>query len=240
MKKNLRWTSKFTYSLYNTVVSGMRLNYFCFSVPLFFLPAKKKKKKVGSLPHLGPHKIRRKHDITPISLSSLLFLVTTTIPTLQHGLREETETRASSRAKQVLDRVEGARRAMAEEESLRDAARIEDQTAGPWGFEKVKDGLAPGFGGGGGGGGVGAGASRKLASGPRDGLGVFKVSVGDDDKEARPREMRAGGKKKKEAGVDDGEVQLFQPLQQAAHEERYGDRRAGESMLCVRAHSCPN
>lgn len=43
-----------------------------------------------------------------------------------------------AREKTVQDRIRGAADALRSEDALRKAARHEDQTAGPWGFEKVQ------------------------------------------------------------------------------------------------------
>ncbi|CAN0413899.1 unnamed protein product, partial [Ectocarpus sp. 12 AP-2014] len=56
----------------------------------------------------------------------------------QHELRDEAHARSVAREKTVQDRVRGAADALRSEDSLRKAARHEDQTAGPWGFEKVQ------------------------------------------------------------------------------------------------------
>ena len=163
-------------------------------------------------------------------------------------MKEETDARASARAEQVLGRIEGAREAVAAEEALRDAAREEEQTVGPWGFEKVatktarqrttaagggRDGAEVGTGAGESGNAGEGMASRKVASGPRDGLGVFKVSPGDGEEDPFCK-AREGGGGIRAGDVDDGEVrQLFQPLQQAAHEERWGDGEGVPHAVCM-------
>lgn len=60
-------------------------------------------------------------------------------------------------------------------------------------------------------------ALRHGMAGVRDGLGVFEVSMTDGDLYG----LKSGGDID---GVDNSEVQLFQPLQHAAHEERWGDQ----------------
>lgn len=128
----------------------------------------------------------------------------------QYALKEETDARHTSRAKKVLDRREEATASLHTEEALRDAARREDQTVGPWGISKVEAaGKIHGTGGV-----EGDGPFRHAPSGAHDGLGVFHVNVGGEDCKG----FREGGKG---AATGDGsEVQLFQPLQQGAHEER--------------------
>lgn len=156
-----------------------------------------------------------------------------------------------AREKTVQDRVRGAADALRSEDALRKAARHEDQTAGPWGFEKIQTDHDEGATGGESktrrtfqapgpvGGGVGAvdsegggegGAEgvdggdysgdsrggpvfRQGMAGVRDGMGVFELSDGD-------RQVHGRNKKGKIGGLDDSEVELFQPLQHAAHEER--------------------
>lgn len=122
---------------------------------------------------------------------------------------DEARARNLSRAQNVQDRAAGAVGVLEAEDAVREAAREEDQTAGPWGFEmdttRDSGGKAEGSG--------KEGVRQVIRGGTRDGLGVFGVSVEDGDFYGHS----GGGKK---AGVDDAEIQLFQPLQQAAHEER--------------------
>lgn len=124
-------------------------------------------------------------------------------------MRDEADARNLSRANKVQDRAAGAVGVLEAEEAVREAARKEDQTAGPWGFkiDTNRDSKGKGEGKG------EEGVRQVMRSGTRDGLGVFGVSVEDGDFHGH----FGGGKK---AGVDDAEVQLFQPLQQGAHEER--------------------
>lgn len=112
---------------------------------------------------------------------------------------------------------------------------------GPWGFENLREGEEEGEGHGevaaggekkkkrayatkrpvsvddedaGGERGIGGGrVLRQGMAGARDGLGVFEINVGDGEFHA----FNGGGNVD---GVDNPEVQLFQPLQHAAHEER--------------------
>lgn len=116
-------------------------------------------------------------------------------------MREEVEARSLSRARVLEERVAGATALLQNEEDAREAARTEDQMVGPWG-------LAP------------TGIGNGNQEGTQDGLGVFGVSVEDGDFHG----FRDGGNK---AGVDDAEIKLFQPLQQAAHEERYAKLERG-------------
>lgn len=158
----------------------------------------------------------------------------------QHELRENAEVRRAAREKTVQERAQGAAVTLSSEEALRDAAREEDQVAGPWGFEKVREGKEEGEGHGKGaaGGepknkqayvskgpgfvhdeeerdqnGTGGRMLRQGMAGVRDGLGVFEINVGDGEFHG----FNGGGNVD---GVDNSEVQLFQPLQHAAHEER--------------------
>lgn len=151
----------------------------------------------------------------------------------QHELKEEADARTAAREKTVQDRGQGAADALRSEEALRDAAREEDQVAGPWGFEKLREEEEEDEGGGkkkkkayatknpglgddeeaGGGTGKGGRVHRQGMAGVRDGLGVFEISVGDGEFHG----LNGGGNID---GVDNSEVQLFQPLQHAAHEER--------------------
>ena len=160
-------------------------------------------------------------------------------------MREEADGRSAERAHTVRERGQGAAAVLRSEEALRDAAREEDQTVGPWGFEKVPGGReeekkgeqaasgseekkkrvfvtqrasAAENGGevGDSGGkerGEGGRVLRQGMAGVRDGLGVFEINVGDGEFHA----FNGGGNID---GVDNSEVQLFQPLQHAAHEER--------------------
>lgn len=151
----------------------------------------------------------------------------------QTELKEEADARTAAREKTVQDRGQGAAGALRSEEALREAAREEDQVAGPWGFERVREGEEEGEGGGnkkkrayatkrpgsvvdgeaGDGKGAGGRVLRQGMAGVRDGLGVFEISTGDGEFHG----FNGGGHVD---GVDDSEVQLFQPLQHAAHEER--------------------
>lgn len=148
-------------------------------------------------------------------------------------MKEEADARTAAREKTVQDRGQGAAGALRSEEALREAAREEDQVAGPWGFEKVREGgevgeggekmkrdahatKTPGFAGGGETGDtkdIGGRVHRQGMAGVRDGLGVFEISVRDGEFHA----FNGGGNID---GVDNSEVQLFQPLQHAAHEDR--------------------
>lgn len=129
----------------------------------------------------------------------------------QHRLRTEASARNLSRAEQVLNRGEGASRVLDDEEKTRDEARREDQMAGPWGVdtEEVTAGEGDGEGRESG----GDGFFRRSKGGTTDGLGIFGVSMEDGNFHG----LCKGGK---QAGVDDAEVQLFQPLQHTAHEDR--------------------
>ncbi len=162
----------------------------------------------------------------------------------QHDLRDEAHARSVERANTVRERGEGAAAVLRSEEALRDAAREEDQVVGPWGFEKapgdreeekggeqaasgseqkkrrvfVTERRATGddeeeSGSGGKEGGKGGRVLRQGMAGVRDGLGVFEIDVADGAFHGFNR----GGNMD---GVDNSEVQLFQPLQHAAHEER--------------------
>lgn len=155
-------------------------------------------------------------------------------------MRDEADARSAAREKTVQDRGRGAAAVLRSEEALRDAAREEDQVAGPWGFEKVREDEPEGEehvevtlrvgkkkkrayatkGAGNVDGGETGGANdtggrvlRQGMAGVRDGLGVFEISVGDGEFHG----FNSGGHID---GVDNSEVQLFQPLQHAAHEER--------------------
>lgn len=164
--------------------------------------------------------------------------------TFQHDLREEARARSVERANTVRERGEGAAAVLRSEEALRDAAREEDQAAGPWGFEKAPGGWEEEKGGeqaasgseqkkkrvfvterraagddveesdsGGKKGGKCGRVLRQGMAGVRDGLGVFEIDVADGEFHG----FNGGGNID---GVDNSEVQLFQPLQHAAHEER--------------------
>lgn len=126
------------------------------------------------------------------SLTNTLLLYSSPV---QHELREEAETRNLSRARVLDERAAGVTVLLQNEEDAREAARTEDQMVGPWGLATV-------------------GIQSENQGGTQDGLGVFGVNMEDGDFHG----FRDGGNK---AGVDDAEIQLFQPLQQAAHEERY-------------------
>lgn len=155
-------------------------------------------------------------------------------------MREEADARTTARGKTVQDRGQGAAAALRSEEALRDAAREEDQVAGPWGFENVREGEKEGEGHrevavdgrkkkkrayatkrpgfvddeeADGGRGVGGRVLRQGMAGVRDGLGVFEISSADGEFQG----FNGGGNID---GLDNPEVQLFQPLQHAAHEER--------------------
>lgn len=130
--------------------------------------------------------------LTPLCSSILLY---------QHDLKKEAEACKLHRAKEVFQQRESAARILDEEESLRQAARREDQTVGPWGFKRVERGN------------IDEGTLLQATVGSPDGLGIFGTSVEDGDFHA----FHGGGYK---PGVDDAEMQLFQPLQHAAHEER--------------------
>lgn len=151
----------------------------------------------------------------------------------QHELKEEADARNAAREKTVRDRGQGAEAALRSEEALRDAAREEDQVAGPWGFEQIREGEEEGEGGEkkkkrayatkrpgvvdddgtGDGKGMGGRVHRQGMAGVRDGMGVFEISAGDGEVHG----FNGGGDMN---GVDNSEVELFQPLQHAAHEER--------------------
>ena len=151
----------------------------------------------------------------------------------QNELKKEADARTAAREKTVQDRGLGAAGALRSEEALRDAAREEDQVSGPWGFERVRESEEEGEGGekkskrahatkryesavdeeGAGGKGLGGRVLRQGMAGVRDGLGVFEIATGDGEFHG----LNRGGHVD---GVDDSEVQLFQPLQHAAHEER--------------------
>lgn len=129
--------------------------------------------------------------------------------TRQHDLKNEADIRQLLRSREILDRRKGAVGLLDAEEAVLQAARREEQIAGPWGVEMAEVGRSTDD--------VGSGEGeqsfRQAKAGTQDGLGVFGVSVENGDFHA----FTGGGNK---AGVDDAEVQLFQPLQQAAHEER--------------------
>lgn len=126
---------------------------------------------------------------------------------IQHELRADVDARDKSRAQKYLESKNGATGGLDAEEAERDAARHEDQIAGPWGMKTFEDvsttstdnknhhaGEEQ----------QGRLSSFPAGPGARDGLGIFGIDTLE------------GGKK---AGVD-LDVQLFQPLQQTAHEER--------------------
>lgn len=116
----------------------------------------------------------------------------------QHELRDEAEARILSHKRAVDERETSAVGRLENEEDAREAARREDQMAGPWGFLPSTSGNY---------------ASRTSRGGTQDGLGIFGVSAEDDDFHG----FRDGGKK---TDVGDAELRFLQPLQQAAHEER--------------------
>lgn len=57
----------------------------------------------------------------------------------QHDLRDEAGRRSLASKKRVHDRGQGAAALLHAEENLRDASRREEQTVGPWGFEKIDE-----------------------------------------------------------------------------------------------------
>lgn len=134
------------------------------------------------------------------------FLPNDTTRMIQHDLRAEVDARHKSRAQKYLDIKNSATGVLDAEEAERDAARHEDQIAGPWGMKtfedvsttstanEIREGEEQ----------QGRLLSFPAGPGARDGLGIFGIDALE------------GGKK---SGVD-LDVQLFQPLQQIAHEER--------------------
>lgn len=144
----------------------------------------------------------------------------------QHELKEEAEARYHARAQAVRDRKAGATAMLEAEERARETAREEDQTAGPWGFvDGVRDGIHHPDGGEEGSDrhNVPSAGTRELRRGAQDGLGVFGLNVDDG-------EFHGLGGEGNKAGVGDAEVQLFQPLQQAAHEERCVNKARARSL----------
>eukprot|EP00752_Nemacystus_decipiens_P010357 g9227.t1 len=188
-----------------------------------------KERKEKETARLVAHKKKRSDERTERRATILKFW-----GKAESELKEEANARNEAREKKIQDgRGQGAAAALRYEEALRDAAREEDQVAGPWGFERLREDEEEHEGGG--------KKKRAIATqkpvsvddeeasatkgeddrilrqgmaGARDGLGVFEVNTGDGEFHG----FNGGGNV---AGVDDSEVQLFQPLQHAAHEERW-------------------
>lgn len=99
----------------------------------------------------------------------------------QHDLRDEAHRRSLAREKKVHDRGQGASALLHAEETLRDASRREEQTVGPWGFEKIDEGEEKGE--------LAIGSSRKK----KRVFNTGKPVVGDDIEVGREDGGSGGG-----------------------------------------------